>query len=88
MRMNPIRSVWILVLALPCVSIAEPAGDMYSGNTEEAVVVEATPVSTATDIEDQVARIDQQLQHVQQQNYLAKIKLIYGLNTSMMKDML
>jgi len=67
------RSLWLLVLALPCVGMADSIEDGFLSGAEEAVVVEATPAESTSDIQAQVARLDQQLQHVQQQDYLAKI---------------
>jgi tol-pal system protein YbgF len=73
MSIHTKRSVWLLVLALPCMAMADSVEDGYLSGPDEAMVVEATPVLNTGDIQAQVARLDQQLQHVQQQDYLAKI---------------
>lgn len=73
MRKQHFRAIWILALALPYVGLADATVTSMPEAMDEAVVVEAVPVQNTTDVGAQLIRLDQQLQHLQQEDYLAKI---------------
>lgn len=73
MSIHTKRSLWLLLLALPYISVADSIEYGPLADTEIVTAEHAIPAPSLVDIQAQVVRLDQQLQHVQQQNYLAKI---------------